>query len=75
MSGKVLTGTEIPGVGGWGRVGLGGGGDGGGGLYLALQCHHQIDSCIQMGSDESQLNFLINCEGQSQKTVSTDHNF
>ena len=29
-----------------------------------------------MGSDESHFNvLLINCEGQSHKTVSTDHNF
>ena len=23
-------------------------------IYLSLQCHHQNDSCIKMGSDESQ---------------------
>ena len=43
-------------------------------MYLSLQCHHQNDSCIKMGSDESILMFY-NCEGQSHKTVSTDHNF
>ena len=31
---------------------------GGGGrlLYLSLHCHHQNDSCIKMGSDESHFN-------------------
>ena len=27
-------------------------------LYLSLHCHHQNDSCIKMGSDESQPNHL-----------------
>ena len=31
-------------------------------IYLSLQCHHQNDSCIKMGSNESHV-------------VSTDHNF
>ena len=26
-------------------------------IYLSLHCHHQIDSCIKMGSDESHLMF------------------
>ena len=38
----------------------GGRGFGGGGkreiIYLSLHCHHQNDSCIKMGSDESHLN-------------------
>ena len=39
-------------------MGGGGGGGGYGGrgrgrLYLSLHCHHQNDSCIKMGSDES----------------------
>ena len=68
---EVLAGTEIPEVGG-----EGGGGDGTGGLFLTLHFHHQTDSCIQMGSDESHFNAsLTSCEGQSHKTVSTDHNF
>ena len=25
-------------------------------LYLSLHCHHQNDSCIKMGSDESHFN-------------------
>ena len=35
-----------------------GGGGGGGGeiIYLSLHCHHQNDSCIKMGSDESHFN-------------------
>ena len=37
VSKEVLTGTEIPGGGGRGR------------LYLSLHCHHQNDSCIKMG--------------------------
>ena len=43
-------------------------------IYLSLRSHHQNDFCIKMGSDESHLMFH-NCEGQSHKTVSTDHNF
>ena len=39
-------------------------------IYLLLHCHHQNDFCIKTGSDESHFN-----EGQSHKTVSTDHNF
>ena len=35
-----------------------GGGGGGGGeiISLSLHCHHQNDSCIKMGSDESHFN-------------------
>ena len=25
-------------------------------IYLSLHCHHQNDSCIKMGSDESHFN-------------------
>ena len=28
----------------------------GGIIYLPLHCHHQNDSCIKMGSDESHFN-------------------
>ena len=52
-----------------------GGIGGGGGRETVYLCHHQNDSCIKMGSDESHFNVLINCGGQSHKTVSTDHNF
>ena len=42
----------------WGGVGDGGGGYGGRGIgreiiYLSLHCHHQNDTRIKMGSDES----------------------
>ena len=39
-------------------------------IYLSLHCHHHIDSCIKMDSNESHFNVsLIFCEGQSYKTV------
>ena len=51
---------------------------GGGGereiIYLSLHCHHQNDSCIKMGSDESHFNVSVGSDGQSHKTVSTNHN-
>ena len=49
---------------------------GGGGeiLYLLLHCHHQNDSCIKMGSDESNFNVPVGSDGQSHKGVSTNHN-
>ena len=28
-------------------------------LYLSLHCHHQTDSCIKMGSDESRFNVSL----------------
>ena len=28
-------------------------------IYLSLHCHHQNDSCIKMGSDESHFNISI----------------
>ena len=40
-------GTEIPGGVGRGR------------LYLSLHCDHQNDSCIKMGSDESNFNISL----------------
>ena len=52
VSEEVLVGTEIPGGGGRGR------------LYLSLYCHHQNDSCIKTGSDESHFGVFIDCEGQ-----------
>ena len=42
-------------------------------IYLSLHCHHQNDSCIKMGSDESHFNVSLTVRG-SHKTVSTDHN-
>ena len=38
------------------KVGDGGVEVGGGIIYLSLHCHHQKDSCIKMGSDESHFN-------------------
>ena len=28
-------------------------------IYLSLHCHHQYDSCIKMGSDESNFNVSL----------------
>ena len=44
-------------------------------IYLSLHCHHQNDFCIKMGSDESRFSVPVGSDGQSHKTVSTDHNF
>ena len=43
-------------------------------IYLSLQCQHQNDFCIKMGSDESHFNVSVRSDGQSHKTVSTNHN-
>ena len=43
-------------------------------IYLSLCCHHQNDSYIKMGSDESHFNVSVGSDGQSHKTVSTNHN-
>ena len=44
-------------------------------IYIhTLHCHHRNDSCIKMGSDENQFNVSVGSDGQSQKTVSTNHN-
>ena len=44
-------------------------------IYLSLRgCHHQNDFCIKTGCDESHFNVSLTVEGQSHKTVSTDHN-
>ena len=43
-------------------------------IYLELHCHHQNDSCIKMGSGESHFNVSVGSDGQSHKTVSTNHN-
>ena len=55
------------------------GGVGGGGkreiIYLSLHCHHQNDSCFKMGSDEGHFDVSVRSDGQSHKTVTTDHNF
>ena len=62
--------------GGGGGRGYGGGGGGGGKreiIHLSLYCHHQNDSCITMGSDESHFNVSVGSDGQSHKIVSTNH--
>ena len=41
---------------------------------LSLHRHHQNDSWIKMGSDESHFNVSVGSDGQSHKTVSTNHN-
>ena len=33
-------------------------------IYLSLHCHHQNDSCIKMGSDESHFNVLVGSDGK-----------
>ena len=43
-------------------------------IYLWLHCHHQNDSSIKMSSDESHFNVSVGSDGQSDKTVSTNHN-
>ena len=43
-------------------------------IYLSLYCHHQNDSRAKMGSDESHFNISVESDGQSHKTVSTNHN-
>ena len=57
----------------------GGRGNGGGVkreiIHLSLRCHHQNDSCIKMGSDANHFNVSVASDGQSHKTVFTDHNF
>ena len=61
------------GAGEWGmEVGVGVGGEEI--IYLSLHCHHQNDSCMKMGSYESHFNVSVGSDGQSHKTVSTDHN-
>ena len=44
-------------------------------MYLSLQCDHQNDSCIKIGSDKSHFNVsLIVRDKVTNETVSTDHN-
>ena len=43
-------------------------------IYLSLHCHHQNDFCIKMGSDESHFNVSGGSDGQSHKTLPTNHN-
>ena len=41
---------------------------------LSLHCHHQNDFCIKVGSNESHFNVSVGSDGQSHRTVSTNHN-
>ena len=43
-------------------------------IYISLYCHHQTDSCTKMGSDERHFNVSVGSDGQSHKTVFTNHN-
>ena len=57
----------------------GGGGEYGGRgkreiIYLSLHCYHRNDLCIKMGSGESHFNVSVGSDGQSHRTVSTNHN-
>ena len=36
-----------------------GGGGRGKNIHLSLHCHHQNDSCVKMGSDESHFNLSL----------------
>ena len=38
-------------------------------IYLSLDCHHQNDSCIKMGSDESDFNVSLIVRGKLQDSV------
>ena len=58
-----------------GRVVWGGYGRGGEReiIYLSLHYHHQNDSCIKMGSDESHFNVSLIARDKVVR-LSTDHN-
>ena len=43
-------------------------------IYTPQHYHHQNDSCIKMGSDESHFNVSVGSDGKSHKTMSTNHN-
>ena len=44
-------------------------------IYLSLHCHHQSDSCIKMGSDDSHFNISVRSDRQSHKTVHKPQSF
>ena len=56
-------------MGGGGYLEVGGGGGKREIKYLSLHCHHQNDSCIKMGSDETHFNVSVGSDGQSQDSV------
>ena len=41
----------------------------------AIRCHHQNDSCIKTGCDESHIYVSLVVRGQSDKTVSINYGF
>ena len=43
-------------------------------IYLTLHCHHQTDSCIKIGSEESRFNASLIVMGKVTKTGSIGHN-
>ena len=48
---------------------------GGEGDYILIATlSHQNDTCFKMGSDESHFNVSVGNDGQSHRTVSTNHN-
>ena len=64
------------GKGGGETVGVGVGGDyADGGCGGRLHCHHQNDSCIKMGSDESHFNVSLIVRDKVARQVSANHNF
>ena len=44
-------------------------------IYLSLHCHHQNDSCIKIGSDESHFNVSLIVRDNVTRQVSSNHNF
>ena len=49
-------------------------GYGGGARGRLYTCRYTVATCIKMGSDESHFNVSVGSDGQSHKTVSTNHN-
>ena len=44
-------------------------------IYLSLHCHHQNDSCIKVGSDESHSNVLLIVRDKVPRQCSQTTNF
>ena len=65
--------TEIGVTGLLGTGRSGGRGAGGRLLYLSLHCHHQNDSCIKMGSDESHFNVSLTWLGTVTNDFESSH--
>ena len=40
-------------------------------IYLSLHCHHQNDSCIKMGSDESHFNVSLIVRDKVTRRITT----